>query len=182
MDDHIQELADVISDISIGSAAIVQKKINNKELSFIIIRDSMKRMFLSYYDIKLECKCALISCLNVISSHIVIRVSGSDYDDYYPIYFNYFNEECLKIILTLMKQKKIYIILCDENDECIEMVYHNEMKKFFKKYINRVISSGCQWTSEQYESSIQEISRHYRDTEEFWDCLGGSIELDEVKN
>ena len=177
---HINLLEKVINSLSLGSAVIVNKRINNKDIVFFIIKDKFDDFFYSSDDLFFQCKGGLITHDQIIASNLTIKIFNGYRDEYYSLFFDYFNEKSLSIIVNLIKQKEIYMILANELGDCKELRFKNELQQYFKIYIKRVLKCGYTWNEDRYNCALKNIAFKIGNNEDLWFKLGDPIELSNI--
>lgn len=174
---HIDNLKEVINSFSIGTTALVESKMKNNFLTYIVIKDSFDHIIYSAEKLKYEVKAANFTINNVICCVTLFKIVSSCNEEYYRFDFNFFNEKSLRLLMDLRHQKNIYIIFSNEIGDCREISLKNEMQRFFKEYIKKSSRSKVVWNEKQYKNAINKLNDRYSNVVELWNKMGEVIEL-----
>lgn len=171
----------IIEDLPLGASALIEERINHKDVTFIIIKDKFKSLMDAPWLMELHFKGGIIKKRKTLSAHLMIQVKDNFNERFYPFHFNYFDENSLKLLYNLIKQREIYIIISDSNNNYISKSLNNRLGIFFKKYIKSAIDFGYRWSEREYKKSLIEIIESFHDITELWDDLGEEISSEKVK-
>ena len=171
---HNDKLEKVIKSLPTGSTALVENFNDKNKKVCLVIKDRFNNFS---EELLLQCKGAEIKKGNVVLGYIMFRVFDRYKNRYYPFVLNYCNENSLKFILELSRQKRLYIIFCDEDGVYIENTLSNNLRRFMKKYIKNSIKQGYIWTDEEISECIKMMMESYERYEEIWNNIGEKIDL-----
>lgn len=171
----------IIKDLPLGASALVEDRVNNKNITFIIIKDRFKNLMDAPWEMEFHFKGGIIKKRNTLSVHLMLQVKDNFNSKFYPFHFNYFDENSLKLLHNLTKQKEIYIIVSDGNNEYISRTFNNKLGLFLKKYIKASIGYGHRWSEAEYKKALIEIIDSFQDITELWHKLGEEVYMETVK-
>lgn len=171
----------IIKDLPLGSSALIEERINHKNITIIVIKDKFKSFINNPWDMDIRFKGGVVKNKNILSAHILIRLKDNFNEKYYPFHFNYFDKNSLKLLHNLTKQNEIYIIISNDEGEYISKSLNNNLKPFLKKYMKRTIQCGNCWNSYEYKNSIIEFIKSFHDIKELWNRMGDEIYMEYMK-
>lgn len=177
---HIDFLEKVIDSLSLGSTIMLNRKINKKDIVFFIIKDEFDDFFYSSDDMFFQFRGGVITYDKIVINNLMIKIFNGHHDEYYSLFFDYFNEQSLRLIVNFIKQKEIYLILANELGECKEIRFKNELQQYFKRYIKKVLKCGYIWNEESYNLALNKIVSRIENNEGLWVKLGDTIELNKI--
>lgn len=177
----MRAIEDVLNDLPTGVSALVEQQIDNKRLTYMIIKDDFKHFLYLTNVMEFHFKSACIKSNKVISGHLIIKLKDDIAEKCYPFHFNYYDEKILSLIINLSHQRKLYLVIGNKYGEYKIVCFRNNLKKFFKKYIMNCISCGYRWTDEEYKGSIDKLISSFPDINYIWDKLGGEITMNIMK-
>lgn len=167
----------IIKDLPIGASALVEERINHKDITLIVIKDRFKNLIDAPWVMELHFKGGVIRKRKTLVAHLLINIKDNLNEKFYPFHFNYFDENSLKLLYNLTKQKEIYIIISDENNNYISKTFNNKLGVFLKNYINSSINFGYKWSEVEYKKALMETIEAFQDIRQLWNKLGGEIYL-----
>lgn len=174
---HIDNLKEVINSFSLGTTALVESRIKNRFLTYIVINDSFDNIIYSTEKLKYEAKAANFTINNVICCVTLFKIVSSCNEEYYRFDFNFFNEKSLRLLMDLKHQKNIHIIFSNEIGDCREISLKNEMQRFFKEYIKKSSRTKNVWNEDQYKNALEKLNNKYGNLADLWNRMGDIIEL-----
>jgi hypothetical protein len=180
-DIKVRAIEDVLKNLPLGVSALAEEKVNNRRLTYIIIKDDFKDFIYLHNDMKFNFKSAYVKSNKVISCHLIIEIKDYIREKHYPFHFNYYNESTLSLIINLSHQRKVYLILANKYNEYKMIYLRNNLKKFFRKYMINCIRHGYQWNDEEYKESIYKLVSSFPNTSDLWDKLGEEITMNILK-
>lgn len=172
----------IIEDLPLGASALVEERINNKNITFIIIKDRFKNFMEAPWDMEFNFKGGVIKKRKTLSVHLILQVKDSFNHKLYPFHFNYFDENSLKLLHNLTKQKEVFVVVSNGSNECITRTFNNGLGPFLKNYIKASIGFGYRWSNAEYKKAIVETIESFQDITELWDKLGEIVHMEAVKN
>ena len=177
----MRAIEDVLNDLPLGVSALAEQQVDNRRLTYIIIKDNFNNFLYSPNVIKFNFKSAYIKSNKVISGHLIIKLKDDISEKHYPFHFNYYDEKTLSLIINLSHQRKVCIILANKYNEYKVVCFRNNLKKFFKRYIFNCILCGYRWNDEEYKISINKLISSFSNINELWNKLGGEITMNILK-
>ncbi len=172
----MRSLEDLIIDLPANSSTLVEHRIKLSTVTLIVVKDDFRVLKTQIINPRVAIRGAFLKCKDVLAQYIVVNLREKGFNNYYKFWFDYNDEKCLKLLLNLIKQKYIYIILCDNNNNLVkEITLNNTMKYFFKQYIERCLKSECNWNKKQYEQMLQVLNNKFIDDYYLWRELGEDI-------
>lgn len=177
----MNSITKIIKDLPLGASALVEERINHKNITFIIIKDKFKNFMDSPWLMEFHFKGGIIKKRDTLSAHLMIQVKDNFNDKYYPFHFNYFDESSLKLLHNLIKQREIRIVVSDGNNEYISRAFNNNLGPFLKRYIKVSIRCGHRWSQEEYKKALMETIESFQDIIELWDKLGEEVHMEALK-
>lgn len=177
----MESINKIIKDLPLGSSTLIEERINHKNTTIIVIKDKFKGSIDNPWDIDIKFKGGIVKNKNILSAHILIRFKDNFNEKYYPFHFNYFDENSLKLLHNLTKQKEIYIVISDIYGQYIYETLNNNIKPFLKKYMKKTIRCGKFWNNNEYKNSITDFIKSFHDINELWDSMGDEIYMEYVK-
>jgi len=177
----VRAIEDVLKDLPLGVSALTERKVENRQVTYIIIKDDFKDFLYLPNSMNFNFKSAYVKSNKVISGHLIIKMKDDIKEKYYPFHFNYYNEKTLSLIINLSRQSKIYLILGNKYNEYKVVCFRNSLKSFFRRYIINCISYGYRWNDKDYKESIYNLVSSFPSIDDLWDQLGGEITMNILK-
>lgn len=173
----MRSLEDLIIDLPANSSTLVEHRIKLSTVTLIVVKDDFRVLKTQIINPRVAIRGAFLKSKAVLAQYIVVNLREKGFNNYYKFWFDYNDEKCLKLLLNLIKQKYIYIILCDNNNNNLvkEITLNNTMKSFFKQYIERCLKSECNWNKKQYAQMLQVLNNKFIDDYYLWRELGEDI-------
>ncbi|MPM31044.1 hypothetical protein SDC9_77597 [bioreactor metagenome] len=172
----MRSLEDLIIDLPANSSTLVEHRIKLSTVTLIVVKDDFRVLKTQIINPRVAIRGAFLKSKDVLAQYIVVNLREKGFNNYYKFWFDYNDEKCLKLLLNLIKQKYIYIILCDNNNNLVkEITLNNTMKNFFKQYIERCLKSECKWNKKQYAQMLQVLNNKFTDDYYLWRELGEDI-------
>lgn len=171
----------IIKDLPLGASALVEDRVNHKNVTIIVIKDRFKNFMEAPWEMEVHFKGGLIKSKKILSAHIMLKVIDNFNEKYYPFHFNYFDENSLKLLHNLTKQSEICVIISDGNNEYMSKSFDNNLRPFLRKYMKETIGCGYQWNNEEYRKSLSNIIKSFQDIKDLWNKLGKEVYMDSVK-
>jgi len=173
---NVRSLEDLIIDLPANSSTLVEHRIKLSTVTLIVVKDDFRVLKTQIINPRVAIRGAFLKSKAVLAQYIVVNLREKGFNNYYKFWFDYNDEKCLKLLLNLIKQKYIYIILCDNNNNLVkEITLNNTMKSFFKQYIERCLKSECNWNKKQYAQMLQVLNNKFIDDYYLWRELGEDI-------
>ncbi|MDU4890534.1 MAG: hypothetical protein E6344_10045 [Clostridium sp.] len=171
----------IIKDLPLGASALVEERINHKNITFIIIKDRFKNFMDAPWTMEFHIKGGIIKKRNTLSAHLMVQVKDNFNEKFYPFHFNYFDSNSLKLLYNLIKQREVCIVVSDGNNEYISRSFSNNLGPFLKKYIRISIGCGHRWSENEYKRTLMETIETFQDITELWDSLGEEVYMEVIK-
>lgn len=172
----MKSLEEIIINLPSNSSTLIENKIKLSSNTLIVIKDDFRVLKTQVVNPHVAIRGAFLKSGKVLAQYIVVNLREKGFNSYYKFWFDYNDSKCLKLLLNLVKQKYIYIILCDNNNNLVkEISLENTMKPFFKEYIERCLKTDCKWSKKQYRKMLEELSDKFIDDYYLWRELGEDI-------
>lgn len=178
---NVKSINRIIKDLPIGASALIEERVNKKNVTVIIIKDRFKNFMNAPWEMEFHFKGGIIKKRKTLSAHLMINVKDNFNEKFYPFHFNYFDEGSLKLLYNLTKQRELYIVISNENNEIISRGYDNRLGPFLKKYIKYSIGAGYEWSKEDYKRALIDTIESFNDITDLWDNLGEEVYMDTIK-
>lgn len=172
----------ITKDLPLNASALIEERFNHKNNTIIFIKDSFRKFIYDPIEIEINFKGGIIKNRNTVSAHLIFQVRDNFNEKYYPFHFNYFNENSLKLLYNLTKQKEVYIVFGDEENKYMPIAFHNNIGVFLKKYIKTSIEYGYRWSDNEYKESLIEVIESFKDIRDLWDRLGDEVYMERIED
>ncbi|WP_454055571.1 hypothetical protein [Clostridium sp. Marseille-Q7071] len=170
------KLFETIKRLPEDSVSLIEDRKLIRGFTLIVIKDCISAIeeYSEYSTIAF--RGAFVSNNKVKSLYLLIKIRGKYKDGYYTVWFNYNDAYSLKIMINLTKQKKLLILLVD-NDNTIQktITLENRLKDFFKEYLDRCSSIKCRWTKRDFEIFLNSVRKQYPTNILMWEELEWDI-------
>ncbi|MEG1255477.1 hypothetical protein [Clostridium sp.] len=170
-------IEDTIVKLPLGVSALIEKQIKNKHITLVVIKDDFKDFIYELNENQFEFKAAIVKSNNIISGHIILGIEDNLDKKYYPFHFNYYNKDSLALSVNLGRQKKICVILINKNNQYKEIIFQNNLKLFFRKYLRNCITHNYKWNEEEYKGSIVKMVASFPTMKSLWNSMGESVSM-----
>lgn len=169
-------LQEAILKLPSNSSTLVEHRVKITNYTLMVIKDDFSMLKNESTDPRLSIRGAFIRDSLVLGQYIMINIRTKYFAGFYKFYFDYNNSKSLRLLLNLIKQKNLFIILCDNNNEFFqEIILDNKMKLFFKEYIEKCLKLDCKWHYKDYNNMLKKIENKYFDDYYLWKQLGQDI-------
>ena len=172
----MRSLEDVIIKLPSNSSTLIEHRIKLNSTTLMVIKDDFKMIKTETANPKIAIRGAFIKSSGILAQYIMVSVREKAFSNYYRFCFDYNNEKSLKLLLNLVKQKNIYIVLCNNDCEFVkEILLENTMKNFFKQYVERCLKMTCKWKTKEFKKIFDKLNDTYGDEQSLWRDLGTDI-------
>lgn len=177
----MESIDNVIMELPLGVSALVERQVNGRTTTVMIIKDDFREFIYTLNENQFHCKGALIKNNNIISGHMILAIEDEFDRRLYPFHFNYCSRDSLRLILNLSRQKRIYLMLCNKDNEYKYTCFKNTIKPFLRKYLSSCIKNGYQWSEEEYKTSIVKVISSFTDISNMWEKCGEEVYMNIIR-